>query len=136
MEPGDIYPDWEAWEKDFDAIEAIMADYLQLQGTLAEGPQQILKASLMGDDLGKMAGKLFRYPLAEQRHQHGRQRDRRPGAARAHPLRQFGTAMAWFNPEMLEIPWETMELVAGRHARAGTLPLRDHRPLPPAGNMC
>ena len=34
----DIYPDWEAWEKDLDRVEGLVEEFLLLQGTLAEGP--------------------------------------------------------------------------------------------------
>ena len=86
-----------------------MADYLQLQGTLAEGPHRILEASIKGDELGKLTGKLFRYPSLSSVTNTADNEI----AARLQRVRilfaKFGTAFSWFNPEMLEIPWETME---------------------------
>jgi len=105
----DIYSDWDAWEQDLERIEVLMADYTALQGTLADGPQQILKASVMGDELGKLAGKVFRYA----RLYNVTDMANNDLAAKVQRVQilfsKFGTAMAWFNPEMLEIPWETME---------------------------
>ena len=105
----DIYPDWDAWEADLGKLETLMEEYAALQGTLAQGPQQILKASLMGDQLGLIATKSFRYP-GLMNAVDARDND---VAAKLQQVRimfmKFNTATAWFNPEMLEIPWETME---------------------------
>jgi oligoendopeptidase F len=105
----DIYKDWDAWEADMVLIEGMMTDYADLQGTLGDGPEQILKANLMGDDLGKLAGKLYRFAAL---HNVTNTADNE-SAAQVQRVRilfsRFGTTMAWFNPEMLEIPWPTME---------------------------
>ncbi|MBU8872010.1 MAG: oligoendopeptidase F [Gemmatimonadales bacterium] len=105
----EIYPDWETWENDLGRIEEMMDQYTKLQGSLAGGPQQILKANQMGDDLGKVAAKLFRYASL---HNVTSMADNEI-AGRLQQVRiifaRFGTAMAWYNPEMLLIPWETME---------------------------
>lgn len=105
----DIYPDWEAWERDMGRIETMVEEYLALQGTLAQGPDRILEASVKGDELGKMAARLYKYP-ALQSVTNTADNDI---AARLQQVQimfaRFGTAFAWFNPEMLEIPWETME---------------------------
>lgn len=105
----DIYPDWDAWEDDMVVIEGMMADYAALQGTLNDGPGQILKANRMGDDLGKLAAKLYRFAAL---HSVTNTADNEI-AAKVQRVRilfsKFGTTMAWFSPEMLEIPWNTME---------------------------
>ena len=106
---GDIYPDWEAWEKDLARVEVLMEEFKALQGTLADGPQQILKANLMSDELGKIAAKVSRYAglqsVTDMANNDIAARSQQVGIL----FSQFGTAMAWFNPEMLEIPWETMQ---------------------------
>jgi oligoendopeptidase F len=105
----DIYDSWDSWEADMVKIEGLMADYTSLQGTLNQGPDQILKANLMGDELGQLAGNLYRFAAL---HSVTNTADNEI-SARVQRVRilfsQFGTAMAWFNPEMLEIPWSTME---------------------------
>ena len=57
----DIYDNWGAWEADMVIIEDLMTDFVSLQGTLADGPCQILKANRLGDDLGKLAGNSLAY---------------------------------------------------------------------------
>lgn len=105
----DIYNNWETWEDDLAKMEGMMTDYANLQGTLNQGPKQILKANHMGDELGQLAGKLYRFAAL---HSVTNTADNEV-AARVQQVgilfSQFGTAMAWFNPEMLEIPWPTME---------------------------
>jgi oligoendopeptidase F len=105
----DIYPDWEAWEKDLAKVEGLVEEFLQLQGTLAEGPHRILEAKTKGDELGKLADKLFNFASLNT----VTNTADNDVAARMQQVRivfsKFGTALAWFDPEMLEIPWETME---------------------------
>ncbi|MCP4574022.1 MAG: oligoendopeptidase F [bacterium] len=105
----DIYADWEAWERDMGRIEAMVEEYMSLKGTLDQGPDRILDASVKGDELGKLAAKLYKYP-ALQSVTNTADNDI---AARLQQVQilfaRFGTAFSWFNPEMLEIPWETME---------------------------
>ncbi len=105
----DIYPDWEAWEKGLAELQTKMDEYAALKGTLAQGPQQLLKASLLGDELGMLAYKVYRYPalmLATD----NRDND---VSARLQQVRivfaKFDVATSWFNPELLQIPWETMQ---------------------------
>ena len=46
----DIYPDWAAWEQGLADLEAKMEEYSALKGTLAQGPEQILKAYNLDDE--------------------------------------------------------------------------------------
>lgn len=105
----DIYPSWEVWEADFKELETRMDAFAALKGTLKNGPDALLKAFIMDDELSMMAYKVYRYP------QFTRDVDTRNQDASA-KLQQvsilfakFNTATAWLNPELLEIPWETME---------------------------
>jgi len=104
-----IYPSWEAWEVDLNKVEVLAEEFIQMQGTLAEGPHRILEASLKSDELGKLAGLVYRYPALSN----VTNMADNSIAARMQQVQimfaRFGTAMAWFNPEMLEIPWATME---------------------------
>lgn len=104
----DIYPDWESWEKDLEKIETMMDDYAAFKGTLGNGPEQLLKAFLLGDQLGMLAYKVYQYPGLT------RATDTRDNevSARLQRVRilfaKFNVAMAWFDPELLTIPWDTM----------------------------
>ncbi len=103
-----IYPDWDAWEKDRVLMEQKMNEYAALKGTLAGGPQSVLKAYKLSDEMNMIAYKVYRYPQL--------QRDvNTKNTEMAAKLQQvqlmfakFGTATAWFSPELLSISWETM----------------------------
>jgi len=105
----DIYPNWEAWENGLAQLEAKMDEYAGLKGTLAQGPQQLLKAFLLGDELGMLSYKVYRYPslmLAIDN------RNNEIGARLQQVqivFAKFSVATAWFSPELLQIPWETMK---------------------------
>lgn len=104
-----IYPDWTAWEAAMKDMDAKMDAYAARKGTLASGPQALLEASLASDQIGKEAYKLYRYPQLQRdvdmRNQEIAGRFQRVGALFA----KFGTATAWFTPELLAIPQATVE---------------------------
>jgi len=104
-----IYPHWTAWESDLDRLQGLMDNYQKLKGTLAEGPQRILEASLASDALGQIAYRVYQYPGLMQ------SQDTRDNAVQARleqvrlALAAFRQATAWYTPELLEIPAETMQ---------------------------
>ena len=51
----DIYPGWDEWETGLAEFERMLPGYAELRGTLAEGPDRLLKAFRLGDDLGQLS---------------------------------------------------------------------------------
>ncbi|PTX95646.1 oligoendopeptidase F [Opitutus sp. ER46] len=104
-----IYADWPAWENGMKEMEAKMDAFAALKGTLAQGPAAVLKAYRAYDEIGMMQYKVFRYPQLQRdidtRNQDVGGKFQRVGAVFA----KFGTATAWFTPELLSIPQATME---------------------------
>ncbi len=104
-----IYPDWETWGKGLDDLQDLMDSYAKLKGTLAKGPQRILEASLLSDELGQLAYRVYQYPGLMQ------SQDTRDNAVQSRlervrlALAAFGQATAWYTPELLEIPETTMQ---------------------------
>jgi len=104
-----IYADWTAWEQGLTRLQEIMSEYAGLKGTLAGGPQAILKAAKLGDELGMLARKVGQYASLNSA------QDMRDNtvSARSQQVQiafaNFGVVVAWFNPELLAIPWETMK---------------------------
>lgn len=102
----DIYPNWEAWEQGMEDLKARMDEFKALQGTVSQGPEQLLKALKLDDELNVIAYKVYRYPQLQY------ETDTRvnENAARMQQViisfSQFGTATAWFNPEVLSIGWD------------------------------
>jgi len=106
---GDIYADWEAWEEGFAKLEKMMDEFASLEGTISGGPENLLKAFKLDDELNLLLYKVYRYP-ALMNVTDTRNNDI---AARFQQIQilysKFGVATSWFNPELLSIPWETMK---------------------------
>jgi oligoendopeptidase F len=104
-----IYADWAAWEAGTKDMEAKMDAFAALKGTLTQGPAAVLKAYKAYDEIGMLQYKVYRYPQLQRdvdtRNQEIAGRFQRVGAIFA----KFGTATAWFTPELLTIPQATME---------------------------
>ncbi len=104
-----IYGDWQEWEAGLARLRRLMDDYQRFKGTLADGPEQVLGACLLGDDLGQLAYRVYRYPGLQQ------SQDTRDNAVQARleqvriAFAQFAQATAWYTPELLRIPRQTME---------------------------
>jgi oligoendopeptidase F len=103
-----IYPDWDEWESGLKHLQILMDSYTGLKGTLAEGPHRILEASLLSDELGQLAYRVYQYPGLMQ------SQDTRENAVQARleqvrlALAAFRQATAWYTPELLRIPEDTM----------------------------
>ena len=104
-----IYPSWEAWDAGMKDMEAKMDAFAALKGTLVQGPAAVLKAYRAYDEIGMLQYKVYRYPQLQRdvdtRNQEIAGKFQRVGAVFA----KFGTATAWFTPELLAIPQATME---------------------------
>lgn len=105
----DIYADWDAWEQDLSRLEALMEAYPKLQGTLASGPENLLKAFTMKEELGLISDRVQTYAglvrALDNRDNEVYARLQQVGIL----FSKFGTATSWFAPEMLAIEWATME---------------------------
>jgi oligoendopeptidase F len=103
-----IYADWAAWEQGMTTLEAKMDSFAVLKGTLKAGPTAVLKAYRLYDEIGIIQYRVFRYPQL-QRDTDTRNQDVAGRLQRVQALfAKFGTATAWFNPELLAIPEATM----------------------------
>jgi len=104
-----IFANWDAWEAAMKALDARMNEYAALKGTLAQGPQAVLRAYRLADEIGMLQDKVDGYPQLQRdldtRNQEVSARFQRVQALFA----RFGTATAWFTPELLAIPQTTME---------------------------
>ena len=104
-----IYPNWEAWEGGMREMEAKIAAFAALKGSLKKGPAAVLKAYVAFDEIGKLQYRLYRYPQLQ------RDVDTRDQAVAGRFQRvtalfsKFDTATAWFTPELLTVPKATMQ---------------------------
>jgi oligoendopeptidase F len=103
-----IYPSWEAWEAGLAEMQAKMDHFAELKGTLRDGTEALLRAYRLFDEIGMLQYRVFRYPQLQ------RDTDTRDQAVGAKLQRvqalfaRFGTATAWFTPELLAVPEATV----------------------------
>ena len=103
----DIYADWAEWEAGLADFDAKLAGYGELRGTLGQGPERLLKAFRLEDDLGQLSYKLWYYAGLTY------DQDQRDNAANGRRQRvqilfaKAAEAKSWFTPELLRIPLET-----------------------------
>ena len=104
-----IYESWEAWEADLERLKEMGEKYQELKGTLGEGPERILAASKLSDELGQLLYRVYQYPGLLQ-YQDSRDNDVKARLGRVQiAMAQFQQDTAWYTPELLTIPEETME---------------------------
>jgi oligoendopeptidase F len=104
-----IYPDWTAWDADVARMSAETDAFAALKGTIGQGARQLAEAYGRLDAIGLLQEKIHAYAHLSQ------DVDTRDQAVAARMQRveavfaKFGTATAWFVPELLKIPQGTME---------------------------
>jgi oligoendopeptidase F len=103
----DIYPDWDVWNEARAELERRIGEFAALKGTLAKGPDRVLAAYTLTDQLGQLAYKVFFYPSLKYDED---QRDNQVNARRQQVLAliaRWQEATSWFSPELLAIPLQT-----------------------------
>jgi oligoendopeptidase F len=104
----DIYPDWDAWERARAELERRIGEFAALKGTLGRGPDQLLAAFRLNDDLGQLAYKVYFYPSLRYDED---QRDNQINARRQQVqalIARWQEEVSWFSPELLTVPLETV----------------------------
>ena len=110
----DIFPSWDGWSDAFKTLEAGIEKYAALKGTLDRGPDQLLKAYQLSDELGQLAYRVWYYPSLQYDED---QRDNAVNAKRQEVQILFARlqqAQSWFNPELLKIPLDTIREWLGK----------------------
>ncbi len=54
-----IFPDWTRWQAAYDDLETKIAAYAALQGSLAKGPETLLAAMKLSDEIGQVTYKVW-----------------------------------------------------------------------------
>src|SRR5688572_20966972 len=110
----DIFPNWEAWQQGYDVLEAHIDEYAAFKGTLSQGGQRLLQAFKMSDELGQLAYRVWYFPSLQYDED---QRDNTVNAKRQQVQILFARlqqAGSWFNPELLQIPIDTVRAWMGQ----------------------
>jgi oligoendopeptidase F len=114
-----IFESWDAWQAAYTELEQKIARYAALQGTLSKGPDELLTALKLADDIGQLTYKVWYF--ASLRYDED-QRDNQVNAKRQQVQILFAKASqacAWFNPELLTIPLATAQEWLGGNRELG-----------------
>jgi len=104
-----IFASWGGWEEGLKQMQVKMDAFAALKGTLAQGPEALLHAFKLNDEIGQLQYRVYSYTTLQ------RDTDTRDNAVNARlqrvqaVLARFGTATAWFTPELLAIPQTAVE---------------------------
>ena len=104
----DIFPSWIEWDAAYKRLEAGIERYAALQGTLGGGPDRLLDAFKLSEELGQLAYRVWYFPSLKYDED---QRDNTVNARRQQVQILFAKwkqAESWFNPELLQIPLDTV----------------------------
>ena len=104
----DIFTNWDDWTAAYNRLEQGIERYAELKGTLAQGPERLLDAFKLSEDLGQLAYRVWYFPSLRYDED---QRDNTINARRQQVQLLFARwkqAESWFNPELLGIPLETV----------------------------
>ncbi|MGE3492005.1 MAG: oligoendopeptidase F [Vicinamibacterales bacterium] len=99
-----IFPDWPAWEAAFAELSAGIEAYKTYEGTLAQGPAQLLRALQDRDALDQLSYRVWYYPALQY------DEDQRNNTINAQRQRvqllfaKWQQATSWFQPELLQLP--------------------------------
>src|SRR5512140_2533707 len=104
----DIFDGWDTWQSAYATLEGDIERYSALKGTLAQGPAGLLDAFKLSEQMGQLAYRVWYYPSLQYDTD---QRDNALNARRQQVqilFARLGQAESWFNPELLQIPIETV----------------------------
>lgn len=103
-----LYAGWVAWDDALVELECKQEAFAGLKGTLAGGPEALLFAERLADEIAVLAGRIGRYV------QFSRDTDSRDNEVGArlqrfqNAVHRFRTATSWYRPELLGISLQTI----------------------------
>ena len=104
-----IFPDWSAWERAYEELDRKIASFAALQGSLGNGPGQLLAALQLRDEIGQLEYRVWYFASLWYDQD---QRDNQINARRQQVQILFAKeaqASAWFDPELLKVPLATVQ---------------------------
>lgn len=114
-----IFADWNAWQASYDDLDRKLTAFAGLRGTLGQGPEALLRALKLRDELGQLEYKVWYFASLWYDQD---QRDNAINARRQQVqilLARAAEMMAWFDPELLAIPLDSVrQWMAGQEALA------------------
>jgi oligoendopeptidase F len=115
-----IFPDWDAWQRAYDELDRKIGECAAFQGTLAQGPERLLAAYKLRDEIGQLEYKVWYFASLGYDQD---QRDNQLNARRQQVQILFAKgaqAFSWFDPELLRIPLATAQQWLDQNAELRT----------------
>ena len=105
----DVYPNWDAWQKDLEYVNSQIPKYLEFKGRLGESVQTMLDFQKFSEEVSKISSKLYIYASLSQDVD-----GKNPiYITKLQQLQTVGIEMsrntAWIQPELATIPKEKIE---------------------------
>jgi len=98
-----VYPGWEAWETDLARYDSLVQEFAQLEGTIGQSPDNLLKAFHLRDAADQLLDSVYTYAsLSFVTDQRNNELDAKRQLARS-AYSRWQVASSWFQPELLEI---------------------------------
>ena len=104
----DIFANWAEWEVAYKKLEGGLDLYASLKGTLGQGPERLLEAFQLSEEMDQVAYRVWYYPSLQYDED---QRDNTLNARRQQVqllLARWSEAASWFSPELLQVPRATV----------------------------
>ena len=127
-----IFPDKEAWEKEFATLKPMIEKFATYKGTLAQGPDQLLRVLTVRDELEPRIDRLYVYAslLADQ---DTRVSETQGMRSRVRSLFvDYGAATSWMEPELIALTHDKLKTWMAENQKLAIYRPRPGRPLPPA----
>ncbi|MDD7392621.1 MAG: oligoendopeptidase F [Fusobacterium gastrosuis] len=105
----DIYPSWDEWQKDFEEVQVLMKELPKYKGQIKGNSEKFVEVHNLIEKVSRIFDKLYLYPYMLK------DLDSTDEVASIKMqeiemiFAKFSVDMAWLDPEILEIPIETMK---------------------------
>ncbi|RPH31898.1 MAG: oligoendopeptidase F [Bacteroidales bacterium] len=102
----DIYPNWDAWSKDFEVIKQDIPKYLEYKGKLGESPEKMLEYFEFTEKSNTMINRLYVYVMLQKDVDGKNPMYSNKEQELQNVFIQLGMNSGWVSPELATIPSE------------------------------
>lgn len=103
-----FYEDFASWEADLNTAKSVQSELMSLRGRLGQGPEVLLRAMELSDQIGLLLTRTFGYvSMLRDIDMRNNEVQERYGQMMAF-YATLSADLSWFNPEILTIPEEQM----------------------------
>lgn len=104
----DIYPNWEAWNKDVDNMQEMMNVIPTYKGKIKDNPEEFIKLVKLEEKLSRTLDKVYLYPYL-MKDLNSKDQEASIKLQEIESIyTKYAISTAWITPEILQIPQETM----------------------------